>query len=136
MGLERRLQSHSQTHQSYRVFIAESLRLLPGHPVLHVAVASLPAVRPTVLTTHRPSLTHEVNFIVTFPVVPGVCIMPNLSAVLWPRGVVWLSLPPPPVGEQPVCPVRPEPALTLVTLSVSSSPELGPSVETQDKVAL
>ena len=51
VGLERTLQSQSQTDQSYRVFIAESLRILPAHPVPDVVVASLPAFRPTGGTT-------------------------------------------------------------------------------------
>ena len=52
VGLERRLQSQSQTDQSYRVFLAESFRLVPGQLVLDVAVAALPAFRPTGGTTH------------------------------------------------------------------------------------
>ena len=51
VGLERRLQSQSQTDQSYRVVLAESFRLHPGQLVLHIAVAFSPAFRPTGGTT-------------------------------------------------------------------------------------
>ena len=100
---------------SYLSFITETFSLSPSLPVLHVQVAPPAVLSPALRAAQWTPLTHVVDILMTFPVVPGLSVMSNLCTVLWPRGVV--RLPALPVGEVPGAAVRPQPGLAVLALS-------------------